>query len=173
MPFFRIFNTSRIWRPVVGGMHTGLIGRDPCCCNGWPSHPTSNPHKHRLLWREREQIPPGTLPETADQLCARWLEEWRDGSRPACGRVHQDWGRWRTVVPLHRKLVQAAAQTHLVTGLTIAAHRATALPHSRQLDTLKQLGSPPARLSGCMRRTRRSISTGRPLRRARGWSSIT
>jgi phosphotriesterase-related protein len=69
-------------------------------------------------------LPPHAFTETADQLAGRWTAEWRDGIegtgiRPGFLKIGVDPGPLSDV---DRKLVEAAARTHLATGLTIACH---------------------------------------------------
>jgi phosphotriesterase-related protein len=69
-------------------------------------------------------LPPHAFDETADQLADRWAAEWRDGIegtgiRPGFIKIGVDSGPLSDV---DRKLVEAAARTHLRTGLTIACH---------------------------------------------------
>jgi phosphotriesterase-related protein len=69
-------------------------------------------------------VPPHAVQETAGQLAARWLREWRDGIdgtgiRPGFLKIGVDAG---PLSPVDKKLVQAAARTHLGSGLAIAVH---------------------------------------------------
>jgi len=87
-------------------------------------------------------LPRHAYSETADQLSARWLREWRDGLedtgvRPGFIKIGVEAG---PLSELHRKLVQAAGQTHLVSGLTIAAHTGDGRAALDQMNTLKELG---------------------------------
>ena len=74
--------------------------------------------------RDDQFLPPHAFSESPDQLAARWIREWEDGIdgtgiRPGLMKIGVDSG---TLSEVDRKLVQAAARTHLKTGLTIAAH---------------------------------------------------
>ena len=69
-------------------------------------------------------VPPHAVEETAGQLAARWLGEWQDGIdgtgvRPGFLKIGVDAG---PLSPVDKKLVQAAARTHLGSGLAIAVH---------------------------------------------------
>lgn len=69
-------------------------------------------------------IPEHAYKETAGQLAARWVNEWENGIdgtaiRPGFIKISGDSS---PITPLQQKLVQAAAITHLKTGLTIAMH---------------------------------------------------
>src|SRR4051795_2796371 len=69
-------------------------------------------------------LPDHVRAESADELASRWLREWREGIdgtgiRPGFIKLGADAG---PLPEVHRKLVRAAARTHLASGLTIAAH---------------------------------------------------
>jgi phosphotriesterase-related protein len=69
-------------------------------------------------------IPTHAHAETAGQLAARWVSEWRngiDGSgiRPGFIKTGVDTG---PLSDMDAKLIRAAAKAHLATGLTIASH---------------------------------------------------
>jgi len=70
-------------------------------------------------------LPPNAHTETAPQLAARWIAEARDGIgdtgiRP--GFIKSGVDTEPALSPLHRTLVEAAARTHVATGLTITVH---------------------------------------------------
>ena len=78
-------------------------------------------------------------------MAGRWIAEWRDGIdetgiRPGFIKIGVDSG---ALSDLHRKLVRAAAQTHLATGLTIAAHTGNGEAALDELLTLKNEGVSP------------------------------
>ena len=91
-------------------------------------------------------LPPHTFTESAEQLSGRWVEEWQrgiDGTpiKPGFMKI--------SVNPSHLsdvslKLIQAAAFTHLKTGLTIASHTGPALPAFEQIEVLKANRVDPA-----------------------------
>jgi predicted metal-dependent phosphotriesterase family hydrolase len=73
---------------------------------------------------EDRYVPDHALSESADAIAARWTREWRftiddTGIRPGFIKTAVDDG---LVSDLDRKLVVAAARTHLMTGLTIQTH---------------------------------------------------
>lgn len=62
--------------------------------------------------------------ESAEQLAARWLREWREGIdgtdvKPGFIKLGTERGK---LSPLHEKLVRAAARVHRESGLTIGIH---------------------------------------------------
>jgi len=90
-------------------------------------------------------IPKHAFDETADQLAGRWKMEWDNGIegtgvKPGFIKIGVMDG---TLSELHKKLVVAAAMTHLETGLTIASHTGPAIPAFEQLDILKKEGVAP------------------------------
>ena len=84
-------------------------------------------------------LPPHTFQETAEQLSKRWILEWQQGIdgtsiKPGFIKI--------SVNPAHlsevsMKLIQAAALTHLKTGLTIASHTGPSLPAFEQIEILR------------------------------------
>lgn len=90
-------------------------------------------------------LPSHAFSETADELAARWISEWENGIegtpiKPGFIKIGVANGE---ISELHRKLVQAAARTHLKTGLTIASHTGPAVPAFAQLGILYQEGVAP------------------------------
>lgn len=90
-------------------------------------------------------LPKHAFTETADQLAARWVADHDDGIdgtgiKPGFMKISVEPGR---LSELHRKLIMAAARTHLKTGLTIASHTGFAVPAFEQIEVLKQEGVHP------------------------------
>lgn len=90
-------------------------------------------------------LPRHAWTETADELSARWLTEWKDGIegsevRPGFIKIGVDGG---PLSDLHRKLVRAAARTHLASGLTIAAHTGDGVAALEELAVLADEGVAP------------------------------
>lgn len=90
-------------------------------------------------------LPKHASTETADELAARWIREWEKGIedtnvRPGFIKIGVMDG---DLSDLHRKLVQAAARTHLKTGLTIASHTGKGLPAFAELGVLHEEGVAP------------------------------
>lgn len=91
-------------------------------------------------------LPAHTFKETAEQLADRWIREWRSGIdgtpvRPGFMKI--------SVNPSHLsdvslKLIQAAALTHLKTGLTIVSHTGPSIPAFEQIEVLKSNRIDPA-----------------------------
>lgn len=90
-------------------------------------------------------LPKHAFYETSDQLAARWSMEWDSGIagtgiRPGFIKIGVMDGN---LSDLHKKLVEAAARTHLKTGLTIASHTGPATPAFEQLEILQKEGVAP------------------------------
>lgn len=93
-------------------------------------------------------LPPHAFSETPDQLATRWVAEWREGIngtgiKPGFIKIGVDPGPLSDV---DRKLVQAAARTHLQTGLTIACHTGEAKAALEVLEVVKSEGVDPSAL---------------------------
>jgi phosphotriesterase-related protein len=89
--------------------------------------------------RNDESLPPHAFTETADQLAQRWIKEFKQGIegtgiRPGFIKIGVDEGK---LSDIDRKLMQAAARTHLQTGLTIAVHTGKASGAMDELEVLK------------------------------------
>lgn len=90
-------------------------------------------------------IPRHAYTETADELAARWIKEWKNGIestgvKPGFIKIGVMSGN---LSDLHRKLIRAAARTHLKTGLVIASHTGPAHPAFAQLGVLHEEGVLP------------------------------
>jgi phosphotriesterase-related protein len=96
--------------------------------------------------REDEHVPEHAYRETADQLAARWIQEWEEGIegtgiRPGFIKIGVDGDS--VLSDIDEKLVRAAARTHLQTGLTIVAHTGPDAPALQQVDILEEEGVSP------------------------------
>ncbi len=90
-------------------------------------------------------IPGFAFNATADQLAERWTKEWEEGIegtgiKPGFIKIGVDGG---PLSDMHRKLISAAARTHLKTGLVIASHTGPAIPAFEQIEVLKDEGVSP------------------------------
>lgn len=93
-------------------------------------------------------VPAHAYEETADQLAARWIREWEQGIgntgiKPGFIKIGVDPG---SLSAIDRKLVQAAARTHLQTGLTIACHTGEGQAALGVLEIVRQEGVAPSAL---------------------------
>jgi phosphotriesterase-related protein len=90
-------------------------------------------------------LPQYVCSEDAGQLSERWLKEWRDGIegtgiRPGFIKIGVSGD---SLSETHRKLVAAAALTHLRSGLVIASHTGPARLAFEELDILRKAGVSP------------------------------
>jgi predicted metal-dependent phosphotriesterase family hydrolase len=91
-------------------------------------------------------VPSQAYRATALQLANQWIGEFRDGIeqtgiRPGIIKIGVDSGKLSVI---DSKLVQAAALTHLETGLTIASHTGDGQAALEQLDLLQKAGVHPS-----------------------------
>jgi len=86
-------------------------------------------------------VPKHAYEESAEELASRWVDEWNNGIgstgiKPGFIKIGVD---SKTLSDIDRKLVIAAAKTHLKTGLVIASHTGPAIPAFEELEILKKL----------------------------------
>ena len=96
--------------------------------------------------RNNKFIPKYVQEITAEDLAQMWINEYKNGIdgtsiRPGFIKIGID--NSDSLNTIHRKLVKAAALTHLKTGLTIASHTGKAIGLWPQLDILKEMGVSP------------------------------
>ena len=99
------------------------------------------------LYKE-PHLPPYAFEDSPAQLAARWIAEWEhgigdSGIRPGFIKIAVNPG---PLIPVQQKIVRAAAQTHLATGLAVASHTAHALAARESLDLIAQEGMDASRL---------------------------
>jgi phosphotriesterase-related protein len=95
--------------------------------------------------RNNKFIPRCAFSENADQLAKRWITEWKKGIddtgiKPGFIKIGIDDGH---LSEMHKKLITAAAKTHLKTGLVIASHTGPSIPAFEQLAILQSEGVSP------------------------------
>jgi phosphotriesterase-related protein len=91
---------------------------------------------------DNKYLPSFAFEETAADLASRWIGEFKNGIddtdiRPGFIKIGVGPG---PLSDLHKKLVKAAALTHLETGLTICSHTGPALPAAQQLSVIRETG---------------------------------
>jgi phosphotriesterase-related protein len=84
--------------------------------------------------------------ETPEQLSVRWIREWSEGIdgteiKPGFMKISVNPEKLSDV---SKKLVHAAAITHLQTGLTIASHTGPAIAALEEIEILKREGVHPS-----------------------------
>lgn len=95
---------------------------------------------------KEKHVPAIAYRETAEQLANRWTNEWKNGIegtdiRPGFIKTGVDNA---PLTEVQRKLIKAAAITHLATGLTIGIHTGNGLAADEQLTILQQNGVHPS-----------------------------
>ena len=94
-------------------------------------------------------LPRFVYDETSDQIANRWIREWTEGIegtgiKPGFIKTSVDKS---PLSPTLRKIIDAAAITHLATGLTIGVHTGDGKAAVEQLEILKARGvAPEARI---------------------------
>lgn len=93
-------------------------------------------------------LPSHAFTESADQLAARWVREWEQGIdgttiKPGFIKISVDKG---PLSQIDRKIVRAAAKTHLQTGLTIVCHTGEAQAALGVLKNVRSQGVHPSAL---------------------------
>ena len=123
------------------------LGRDPLLLKGLSDSSGLNILTNTGYYGavNNKYIPQHAFTETADQLAARWTIEWENGIdgtgvKPGFIKIGVENGN---LTDLHKKLVVAAARTHLKTGLTIASHTGPAIPAFEQLEIFTNEGVAP------------------------------
>lgn len=91
-------------------------------------------------------IPSAVLEKSPEELAAQWIDEFYNGIegtavRPGFIKMAVD--RNDSLLPMHKTLIQAAALTHLETGLVIMSHTGTDKPAFDQLGILAEYGVAP------------------------------
>jgi phosphotriesterase-related protein len=87
-------------------------------------------------------LPTWAFTETAEQLAARWIDEYEhgiDGTSVKPGFIKIGVDGDQPLSSVHQKLVQAAALTHLKTGLTICSHTGPAKVAFEELQILDDM----------------------------------
>jgi len=90
-------------------------------------------------------IPSFAFSLSPEQLAQIWIDEWekgigKTGIKPGFIKIAVERD---SLSEFHRRLVRAAAITHLKTGLVIASHTGPSLPAFQQLEVLKAEGVSP------------------------------
>ena len=123
------------------------LGRDPLLLKALSDSTGLNILTNTGLYgaHQNKFIPAFAYEESAEGLSQRWISEWENGIgntgiRPGFIKIAVDPD---SLSPFHKKLVRAAALTHLATGLTIASHTGPAIPAFQELEILEDEGVSP------------------------------
>ncbi len=91
-------------------------------------------------------VPDHALKASVETLAKEWMEEFRmgiDGTGIKPGFIKISVEAQDTLSETHRKLVEAAALTHLKTGLSIVSHTGEDAPALSQIKILRDMGVSP------------------------------
>ena len=91
--------------------------------------------------RNNKFIPSRAFQMSPEEIAAEWIAEFRagiegTGVRPGFIKMAVD--RNDSLLPMHEKLIRAAAMAHLETGLVIVSHTGTDKPAFDQLEILRE-----------------------------------
>lgn len=92
-------------------------------------------------------MPEHALNESASEIATRWIDEFEhgiDGSELRPGFMKISVAEEAALSDLHQKIVRAAAQTHLETGMTISSHTIGDEPAYEQISLLTEEGVSPS-----------------------------
>lgn len=95
---------------------------------------------------DNQFMPQLAFDESADEIAERWTSEFEkgiDNSGVKPGFVKISVASEKSLSEFHKKIVEAAAITHLNTGLTIASHTIGDVPALEQVASLKEFGVSP------------------------------
>ena len=123
---------------------------------------------------DNKYLPEFAFSETADQLASRWIKEWKygidsSGIRPGFIKIGVAGG---SLSEMHKKLVIAAARTHLRTGLTIVSHTGPSVPAFEQLEILKSEGVAPSAFVWVHAQAEKDISMHVKAAKMGAWISL-
>ncbi len=95
---------------------------------------------------QEKYLPQHAYSETAEQLAARWIDEWKngiDGSSIKPGLIKSGVDK-TPLSEVQQKIIDAAALTHLATGLTIGIHTGSGDAANEELKILERRGVAPS-----------------------------
>lgn len=124
--------------------------------------------------RDNLYLPKYAFTESADQLAARWIDEFENGIedtgiRPGFIKISV---APDSLSPLHEKIVRAAARTSKATGLTIASHTGPFLPAFQQLELLASEDVTPDKFIWVHAQNEEDIGKHAEFAERGGWVSL-
>lgn len=123
---------------------------------------------------KEKYFPKHVYTESANQIANRWISEWTDGIdrtgiKPGFIKTGVDVA---PLTPTQRKIIEAAAITHLATGLTIAIHTGNGQANEEELEILKANGVSPAARIWVHAQNEKDKSMHVAAAKAAGWVSF-
>jgi predicted metal-dependent phosphotriesterase family hydrolase len=95
---------------------------------------------------KEKYIPPHAYNESSRQVANRWIDEWKngiEGSGIRPGFIKSGVDNY-PLSPVQQKLVEAAALTHLETGLTIGIHTGDGKAALEEMKIITAMGADPS-----------------------------
>jgi len=94
---------------------------------------------------EYKFLPPWAFTDTPEQLATRWIDEAKNGIEGTGVKPGfiKSAVNGKSLTEMEKKLITAAALTHLGTGLTVCTHTGPSIPAFEQIDLLKKNGVAP------------------------------
>lgn len=119
-------------------------------------------------------LPSFVYAEKAEELAGRWIREFKNGIgdtriRPGFIKVGVN---DQPLSPLHRKLLEAAALTHLETGMTIASHSGSSIPAFEELQVLSEFRISPSAFIWVHAQNEPDLEKRREAARQGAWVSL-
>lgn len=146
LPYFR--KAKQLGIRTIFECTPNYLGRDPLLLRQLADSTGLNFITNTGLYGavNNKYLPKYAFTETARQLADRWISESKNGIEgtgilPGFIKIGVNAS---PLSPLHRKLVEAAAMTHLATGLTICSHTGPAVAALEELAVLQASGVHPA-----------------------------
>jgi len=119
-------------------------------------------------------MPQSAFEESADQISSRWVKEWEEGINGTGikpGFIKIGVGS-DSLSEHHRKIVTAAARSHLKTGLTIAAHTGPSLPAFEEIEVLRKEGVSPEAFIWVHAQTEKDLTAHVKAAKMGAWISL-
>jgi phosphotriesterase-related protein len=153
-----------------------FLGRDPELLKSLSSASGLNIITNTGLYGagNNKYLPRFAFDESANQLASRWIDEWEngiEGTNVKPGFIKIGVGP-DSLSDVHKKLVKAAALTHLKTGLTIASHTGKSIPSFQQIEILKEEGVSPSAFIWVHAQTEKDIKTHVEAAKMGAWISF-
>ncbi|QNL49408.1 phosphotriesterase [Olivibacter sp. SDN3] len=123
---------------------------------------------------QEKYLPSNTYTDSAEKLASYWTGEWEDGIdgtdiKPGFIKSGVD---SHPLTKTQRKLIEAAALTHLNTGLTIGIHTGSGKAALEEMNIIKSMGVRPSAWIWIHAQNESNRSTHLQVAEAGGWVSF-